>query len=144
MNRIVPPASLYIALKLWPMVGVLPQQKTSAWEFKILNEYKHEMMLRHETEAGGALLIKRTDLETVYRYDPQTRRIGPVSDSQWQNSSGPITNCFDCFTLKPVFDGPSITTNEPERKLLIGNLGACREVPTAGVMHGRRRICVRQ
>ena len=125
-------AGLYLALKLWPLGGDVPQQKTPAWEFKDRNEYKHELMLRRETEAGGALLIKRTDLETVYRYDPETRRISAVSDSQWQESTGTITNCFNYFTRKPVSNGPSITVNEPEHKLLIGKPGAWRELPTAG------------
>ena len=125
-------ACLYIALKLWPMGGDVPQQKTPAWAFKGNNEYKRELMLRRETETGGALLIKRTDLEIVYRYDPQTRRIGPVSDSQWQNSTGPITNCFDYFTRNRVSDGPILTINEPAHKLLIGKPGAWRELPTAG------------
>lgn len=39
-------AGLYIALKLWPMGGDVPRQKTPAWGFKDLNEYKHELMLR--------------------------------------------------------------------------------------------------
>jgi len=125
-------AGLYILLKLRPIGGDVPKQKTPAWGFKDLNDYKHEFMLRRETEAGGALLIKRPDFETVYRYDPQTRRIGPVSDSEWLNSTGPITNSFDYFTRKPVSDAPSITTNEPEHKLLIGKPGAWRELPTAG------------
>ena len=125
-------ACLYIALKLWPMGGDVPQQKTPAWAFKGNNEYKRELMLRRETETGGALLIKRTDLEIVYRYDPQRRRIAPVSDSQWQHSTGPITNCFDYFNRNRVSDGPILTINEPAHKLLIGKPGAWRELPTAG------------
>ena len=125
-------ACLYIALKLWPMGGDVPQQKTPAWAFKGNNEYKRELMLRRETETGGALLIKRTDLEIVYRYDPQTHRISPVSDSQWQHSTGPITNCFDYFNRNRVSDGPILTINEPAHKLLIGKPGAWRELPTAG------------
>jgi hypothetical protein len=123
---------LYLALKLWPMGGDVPQQKTPAWWLKDLNQYEYKLLLRRETEAGGALLVKRTDLETIYRYDPQTRLIGPVTDSQWQNSAGPITNCFDYSTRNRDPDGPSITINEPEHKLLIGKRGAWRELRTAG------------
>ena len=125
-------AGLYLALKLWPVGGDVPLQKTPAWEFQYLNEFKHQLMLRRETDAGGALLIKRTDLETVYRYDPQTRRIGPVSDAQWQSSTGPITNCSDYSTRKPVSEGPMITIDVREHKLLIGKPDAWRKVPTAG------------
>ena len=122
---------IYAALKIWPMGADVPMLKTPAWEFKDLNEYREELMLRRETKEGGALLIKRTDLETVYRYDPQKRSLSAVGDPEWQNAGGPIAKCFDYLTPKPARD-VIVTRNEPKHQLLIGKPGALREVPTAG------------
>ncbi len=77
------------------------------------------------------MLIKRSDLETVYRYDPQKRSLGAVGDAEWQKAGGPIANCFDYLTPKPARD-VIVTHNEPKHQLLIGKPGALREVPCAG------------
>jgi len=122
---------IYLALKIWPIGADVPMLRTPAWEFKDLNEYREELMLRRETKEGGALLIKRTDLETVYRYDPQKRSLSSDGDAEWQKAGGPIAKCFDYLTRKPARD-VVVTHNEPEHQLLIGKPGALREVPTAG------------
>jgi hypothetical protein len=63
-----------MAFKLWPFGADLPLLKTPEWEHKHIGElYTGRLQLRRETEAGGPLLLKRVDLEPVYRYDPQTR-----------------------------------------------------------------------
>ena len=122
---------IYFALKVWPIGADVPILKTAAWEFKDLNEYGEELMLRRETNEGGALLIKRTDLETVYRYDPQRSSLSAVGDAEWQKAGGPIAKCFDYSTRKPARD-VIVTQNEPDHQLLIGKPSALREVPTAG------------
>lgn len=122
---------VYLVLKVWPMGADVPMLKTPAWEFKDLNEYSDELMLRRETKEGGALLIKRSDQETVYRYDTQTQSLSAVSDAEWQKAGGPIAKCFDYKTPKPARD-VIVTHNEPKHLLLIGKPGALREVPTAG------------
>jgi hypothetical protein len=122
---------IYLALKLWPIGGDVPMLKTPAWGLKNLNEYDKELMLRRETKDGGSLLIKLSDLETVYRYDPEKRSLNAVGDADWQKAAGPITKCFDVRTPKPSRD-VVVTRNEPKHQLLIGKPGALREVPTAG------------
>lgn len=122
---------IYLVLKIWPIGADVPMLKTPAWEFKDLNAYREELMLRRETKEGGALLIKRTDLESVYRFDPQKRSLNSVGDAEWQKAGGPIAKCFDYMTPKPASD-VIVTHNEPKHQLLIGKPGALREVPTAG------------
>ncbi|HKU78194.1 MAG TPA: hypothetical protein VJR02_30065 [Pyrinomonadaceae bacterium] len=122
---------IYLALKFWPRGADVPMLKTPAWALKDFDEYHWEFMLRRETTAGGALLIKRTDLETVYRYDPQERSLNAVGDTEWQKAGGPIAKCFDYRTRKPARD-VMVTQNDRDHQLLIGKPNALREVPTAG------------
>ena len=123
--------AIYLGLKVWPIGGEVPILKTPTWEIKNPNEYRDELMLRRETKAGGALLIKRGARETVYRYDPQEQSLNAVSDAEWQNADGPVAKCFDFSTPKAPRD-VTVTRNEPKHQLLIGKWGALREVPTAG------------
>lgn len=51
---------LYVFVKLHPMGADVPLLKTPAWEHKELNTYEAQLLLRRETTAGGALLLKRT------------------------------------------------------------------------------------
>src|SRR6185436_1491138 len=122
---------IYLALKVWPVGADLPILETPAWGHKELDRYHEELMLRRETMEGGSLLIKRSDLETVYLYDPQKRSLNAVGDAEWQKANGPIAKCFDFSTPKPVRD-VVVTHDEPKHQLLIGKPGALREVPTAG------------
>jgi len=79
---------IYLALKLWPIGADVPMLKTPAWGLKNLNEYDKELMLRRETKDGGSLLIKLSDPETVYRYDPEKRSLNAVGDADWQKAAG--------------------------------------------------------
>jgi len=108
--------------------GDVPLLKTPAWEFQALDEFKgDQLMLRRETEAGGALLLKRTDLETVYRYDPQKRTVSAVTGAAWQNAGGAISKC-----RSQMFAGVSsgLRRDDREHKLFAGE----REVRTAGAI----------
>src|ERR1051326_1533495 len=62
-------AGVFVWLKFYPTGADVPLLKTPDWELKDLNEYRDTFLLRRETADGGALLLKRTDIETVYRYD---------------------------------------------------------------------------
>src|SRR6185436_8224078 len=75
---------IYLALKVWPIGADVPMLKTPAWGHKELEKYNEELMLRRETMEGGSLLIKRSDLGTVYLYDPQKRSLNAVGDAEWQ------------------------------------------------------------
>lgn len=122
---------IYLSFKVWPIGADVPMLQTPAWERKDLNTYRDELMLRRETKDGGALLLKRSDLETVYRYDPQSQSLSTVADAEWQKAGGPIAKCFDYKNIKVPRD-VTVTHNETKHQLLIGKPGALREVPTAG------------
>lgn len=124
---------LYLFVKLHPTGGDVPLLKTPAWEFKELNTYEARLLLRRETTAGGALLLKRTDSATVYRYDPATRALTSVTDAEWQQATGEIRNCQDYmpnapYSRPPVTPLAIVTIDNRDHRLLVNN----REVPTAG------------
>ena len=116
----------FMALKFWPIGADVPLLKTPEWEDKHIGELNSgRLLLRRETEAGGALLLKRVDLETVYRYDTSARTLDGVTDKEWLNARGLITRCSDQHA-KP--DRVRIRIDRDHHKLLVGE----REVPTAG------------
>ena len=116
---------VYAWLKIWPEYGDVPRLRTPEWEFRDLDGYSSpQLLLRRETTAGGALLLKRSDLKTVYRYDPQTRSIRAVTDVEWQNAGGQIARCSDQRRLDPAV----LRRDDHTHKLFAGN----REIPTAG------------
>jgi hypothetical protein len=114
---------VYVWLKIWPEYGEVARLRTPAWEYRGFDGYSTPLlMLRRETQAGGALLLKRTGLETVYRYDPPSRSIRAVTDAEWQNAGGPIAKCLD--QGRPA----GLRRDDREHKLFAGD----REIPTAG------------
>src|SRR5690242_7043133 len=91
---LVSPAG-FVWLKFYPPGGDVPILKTPDWEFKDFSAYTDKLLLRREKTDGGALLLKRTDVATVYRYDPQLRAVKAVDNAAWENASGDIRNCHD-------------------------------------------------
>lgn len=115
----------FMAFRIWPFGADVPLLQTPEWKDKHIGElYSGRLHLRRETEAGGALLLKRVDLAPVYRYDPQTRTLTAVTDKQWLNANGPIANCMDQLA-KP--DRVRIRVDHGTHKLLVTE----REVSTA-------------
>lgn len=115
---------VYLWLKIWPEYGDVPRLRTPEWEFRDVSDGSPQLMLRRETTAGGALLLKRADLKTVYRYDPQTRSIKAVTDVEWENAGGQVAKCSDQRHPDPSV----LRRDDHTHKLFSGN----REIPTAG------------
>jgi hypothetical protein len=116
---------VWFGLKIQLTFGAVPLLKTPAWEYRYPDEAVGQLMLRREAETAGALLLKRTDLENVYRYDPITRRLSEVSAAQWQNAGGAIAKCGE-QSVAGVISGPR--RDDRAHKLFLGE----RELPTAG------------
>jgi hypothetical protein len=116
---------IFMVFKLWPFGADVPLFRTPEWKDKRIGElYSGRLQLRRKTEAGGALLLKRLDVEPVYQYDPQTGTFSAVTDKEWLNASGPTAKCMDELAKpNPVQIGVDNVTH----KLII----AGREVPTA-------------
>ena len=116
-------AGVYVWLKIHPEYGDVPRLRTPEWEYKGFDGYgTPPLLLRRETQTGGALLLKRSGLEAVYRYDPQTRTIKAVTDGEWQNAGGQIARCLDQGRAA------GLHRDDREHKLFAGE----REIPTAG------------
>ena len=115
----------FMGFKLWPFGADVPLLQTPEWKDKRIGElYTGRLQLRRETETGGPLLLRRVDLEPVYRYDPQTRTLNAATDKEWLNASGPIANCMDQLA-KP--GRVRIRVDHGTHKLLVAE----REVSTA-------------
>jgi len=116
----------FMTFRLWPFGAEVPLLKTPDWEDKHIGELNSgQLQLRRETEAGGSLLLKRIDLETVYRYDPNTRTLSTVTDKEWLNARGLITKCSE---QQATPDRIRIRIERREHKMFVGE----REVSTAG------------
>lgn len=115
----------FMAFRIWPFGADVPLLQTPEWKDKHIGElYSGRLQLRRETQAGGALLLKRVDLEPVYRYDPPRKTLNAVTDKEWLNASGPIANCMDQLA-KP--GRVRIRVDHGTHKLLVAE----REVSTA-------------
>jgi hypothetical protein len=114
----------FMAFKLWPFGADVPLLQTPEWKDKRIGEYGGRLQLRRETEAGGPLILKRVDLEPVYRYDPRTQTLSAVTDKEWLNASGPIAKCMDQLANP---GSVQIRVDQGTHKLLIAE----REVSTA-------------
>ena len=116
---------VWLGLKTRLNRGDVPLLKTPAWEFQHLDDFEGQLMLRRENEWGRALLLKRSELETVYRYDPNRSTIGAVPAARWENATGPIAKCRDQL-LAGVNSG--MRRDDHDHKLFVGE----RQVSTAG------------
>ena len=116
-------AGVYVWLKVWPNRGDVSLMRTPAWEFR--DREGEQLRLRRETEAGGALLLKRTDLKSVYRYDPRTRGLKEVTEAEWERARGAVGFCGG-----QTGAGPLLRRDDRLHKLFAGE----REIPTAGAI----------
>lgn len=65
----------------------VPLFETPAWQASGM------LLVRSEEEEEGALLLKHSERETVYRYDPETQSLSGVASDIWQNAREPIGDC---------------------------------------------------
>lgn len=115
----------FMTFKLWPFGADVPLLKTPDWKDQHIGElHSGHLQLRRETEAGGSLLLKRIDLETVYRYDPNTRTLSAATNKEWSGARGPIAKCSD---QQATPDPIQVRIEPSKRKMFVGE----REVSTA-------------
>ena len=115
----------FMTFKLWSFGADVPLLRTPDWENQHIGELDSgHLELRRETEAGGSLLLKRVDLETVYRYDPNTRSLSAVTEKEWSEARGVIAKCSD---QQAAPDRIQIRIERRDRKMFVGQ----REVSTA-------------
>ena len=114
----------FMAFRIFPFGADVPLLRTPEWTDKHIGElHSGRLQLRRESEAG-ALLLKRTNVEPVYRYDPQKRTLNSVTDTEWANANGPIADCMEQLAGP---GGVRIRVDQGTHKLLVAE----REIPTA-------------
>jgi hypothetical protein len=122
--------------------GDVPLFKTPAWATHDEEEIKRELerrpgetyqpaprpagtlMLRRESAEGGALLLRHTARDSIYRYDPAARSLTPAPADVWQRASGRVA---DCGGQLPPASGALMVEQKSDRLLAGG-----REIATAG------------
>lgn len=120
---------VFVIFKIFPMGADVPLLKTPDWEGKFLNQFSGEqLLLRRESEHSGALLLKRSDIETVYRYDSQKQKVDTVTVAEWERAGGPIAKCGD---QRVFWAAPSALHLDDQKRRLFVRQGE-REVSTAG------------
>ncbi|HEV2764155.1 MAG TPA: hypothetical protein VGV38_14320 [Pyrinomonadaceae bacterium] len=83
------------------------------------------LLVRRESAGAGALLLRHTMRETLYRYDPAARALTQVGAEAWERAVGPVAECARQFA-------------PPESKLALDQkadrlrAAGGREVATAG------------
>lgn len=93
---------------------------TPAWQGRTL-QYGEQLLLRRD---GQALLLKHSNRDGAYRYDPRTRRLTLVTQQDWDRPSGPVAECNGQFPPTPQV----LRIDQQSHKLIAGT----RAIPIAG------------
>lgn len=101
----------------------VPLFETPAWR-GLPQRYGEQLLLRREGAGRGALLLKHTQRDVVYRYDPEKRTLSSLGIEDWQRATGPVAECGKQFSTPQ--DVPRI--DSATQKLRAG----VRTVKTAG------------
>lgn len=84
----------FMMFKVWPFGADVPLLRTPEWKDKHIGElYSGRLQLRRETEAGGALLLKRVDLErglSIRPADTHSQRRHGYGMAQRNWTRGPL------------------------------------------------------
>ena len=70
--------------------------QTSAWQTL------GKLMLRSDINGTQSLLLKHSEREVIYRYDPGIQSLSQVTEGVWQGATGPITDCQSQFPPSPL------------------------------------------
>lgn len=88
-----------------------------------------QLLLRIETEDEETILLKLSNNEAIYRYNPNTQSLSLVPVERWQGATGPIEDCDTQFP--PPYLELDIDTRS-DRLVAGQDSKRTREVQTAG------------
>lgn len=72
----------------------VPLLETSAWR-GTEQAYGEGLLLRQDSKQGDVLLIKHSQHDTVYKYDPRGRSLSVAAREEWRQADGLIANCVE-------------------------------------------------
>lgn len=98
--------------------GDVPLFQVRAWETP------GELLLHREGEERGGLLLKHSERDPVYRYDPATRSLSLAARASWERSNEQVAEC--ALQVSPL--PPGLRIEPKSDRLLTGE----REIATAG------------
>jgi hypothetical protein len=101
----------------------VPLLETPAWQGR-MPEYGEQLMLRRDTQTDRVLLLKHSNREAAYRYDPRTQNLTSVTEQEWGRAGGPIAECGKQFSPPP-----QVLRIDPQSHTLMAGQ---RQIPTAG------------
>ena len=97
-----------------------PMFELPAWQGLTL-EYGDRLALRRESDGGGALLLRHSRQDVVYKYAPDKQTLTAVAGEEWQRALGAVAQCNEQLPKADLL----ITQ---EHKLVSGG----KEIPAAG------------
>jgi hypothetical protein len=98
--------------------GELPLFKTHMWR------QRGSLMLRREADGRGPLLLKHSERDAVYKYDPAGRSLTLAAEKEWRDAKGEVADCDKQFHPSPFV----LDIDAKTHRLSAGG----REVQTAG------------
>lgn len=107
-----------------PSTGAdVPLLETPGWQGR-MPEYGEQLMLRRDTQTDRVLLLKHSNRQMTYRYDPRTRTLTSVTEQEWSSAGGPTAECGKQFPPPP-----QVLRIDPQSHTLMAGQ---RQIPTAG------------
>jgi hypothetical protein len=115
--------------------GDLPLFKTRMWQ------RRGSLTLRREADGGGSLLLRHSERDAVYKYDPAGRSLALADEKEWRDAKGEVAECDKQFHPSPFV----LEIDPKTHRLSAGG----REVRTAGhavldmrISPSRKRVAV--
>lgn len=63
----------------------------------LTREYGDRFSLRRETEGAGALLMKHSRRDVIYKHDPDRGTLSAVAAGEWERARGEVAKCDEQF-----------------------------------------------
>ena len=89
-----------LVFALFSSSAEVPLLQTPEWQGRE-PLYGEQLLLRRESKDGGALLLKHSQRETLYRYELGSESLAPISETEWQRATGPVAECGKQFAPAP-------------------------------------------
>lgn len=89
-----------LVFALFSSSAEIPLLQTPEWQGRE-PEYGEQIMLRREAPSAGALLLKHSKRDALYRYESRSPALVPIAEREWQRATGQVAECGKQFAPAP-------------------------------------------